>query len=89
MTNCDQIYGNVDIRFGENIGQTKWQHPQLITHPTYTMATGRVVSSLVSLIVILAAFWYSKDDGHAMLQRRLREVLDAMLEVKIRVAGVV
>lgn len=61
----------------------------VLTDTESTMATGRVVSSLVSLLVILAAFWYSKDDGHALLQRRLREVLDAMLEVKIIVPGVV
>ncbi|KAK4327325.1 hypothetical protein Pmani_002198 [Petrolisthes manimaculis] len=46
------------------------------------MATGRVVSSFVSILVIVAAFWYSRDDGHAMLQSRLQDVLNAMLEVE-------
>ncbi|XP_069187349.1 ADP-dependent glucokinase [Procambarus clarkii] len=47
------------------------------------METGTVLSTVLSIVVIFAAFWYSgDDDGHAMLHKRLQHVLHAMLEVE-------
>ena len=46
-----------------------------------SMSVAKVLSTALSVVVLIAAIWYSRDDGNRFLEERLQQVLDAMLEV--------
>ncbi|XP_064118014.1 ADP-dependent glucokinase-like [Macrobrachium nipponense] len=46
------------------------------------MSVTKVISTALSVVVLIVAFWYSRENGNRILEERLRQVLDAMLEVE-------
>ncbi|XP_042219499.1 ADP-dependent glucokinase-like [Homarus americanus] len=46
------------------------------------METSKIFTTLLSLVVLFAAIWFSRDDGYSVLPNKLQQVLHAMLEVE-------